>query len=224
MLPALAVDHLAARRDDQRVRHRPRPLLVERLRELVPVLRLHQVVRRGHLLLLQHLQRGVLLLRLVQAEGDELEVPAAVHPVHRDELRQLGHARAAPGRPDVDHQELLRVVLDQLGHPGVVDLAERRPAPRPTSPAPSWRPPACRTTWSSSRTPGSSRPAPACPPAAPRWRCGRRATSAPSPPRRRSGRRSAASGPGRRRTRAASPARRRRGRPSASRRRTGRGR
>src|SRR5262249_4148598 len=120
----LAVDHLAPRRHDQRVRHRPRPLLVQRLRELVAVLGPDQVVRRGDFLVLERLQRSVLLLGVIQAERDELEVPAAVHAVHRDELRQLRHARRAPGRPDVDHQELLGIVLGQLGDAGVVDLVE----------------------------------------------------------------------------------------------------
>src|SRR5262249_4428630 len=53
---ALAVQHLAAGRDPQRVRQRAGPFLVERVRELVPVLRPHDVVHQGHPLLPPHLQ------------------------------------------------------------------------------------------------------------------------------------------------------------------------
>src|SRR5262245_60198555 len=82
----LAVQHLAAGRNHQRVRQRAGPLLVEQVRELVPVRGPHDVVRRRHLLLPQHLQGRVLLVRVVHAERHELEFAPAVHAVERDEL------------------------------------------------------------------------------------------------------------------------------------------
>ena len=70
---------------------------------------------------LEH-SRGVFALgEVVQADGDELKVPAAIHPVHRDQFGQLGDARAAPGCPEVHEQELLGVVLGEFGHAGQVD-------------------------------------------------------------------------------------------------------
>ncbi len=84
-------------------------LMPQRLRELaVPVVAL-VVLRPGDLLFLDELLEAVeaaFFLGLIEADADEFDALVVVLGVELFHLGHLGHARAAPGRPEVDHDDL----------------------------------------------------------------------------------------------------------------------
>ena len=132
----VAVNDLAARSDDDRVRQRTRPLRIECFDEGIgtrigvekiqraAALRRQQPLqprRRHRVLLFQEFLHLRLQLGIVHRNRDHLEVAVAQPARKRDQFRKLGHARCAPSRPHVDQAEPVRIVFRELRHASRVD-------------------------------------------------------------------------------------------------------
>src|ERR1035437_5763944 len=125
----VAVGDLAPWRDEHRVRERAGPLGVEGLDERVGAGLGVEIIRRvaafgfkdalepagrHGVMFPQNFSHLRLQLGIVEAEKNELEVAVAEPARERDELGKLGDAWRAPGGPDVDQAEPVRVVLREL--------------------------------------------------------------------------------------------------------------
>jgi hypothetical protein len=70
---------------------------------------------------LKDIERGVFLVGLVDADRDHLKIALAIHAMHGHQIWQLGDARAAPGGPDIDEEQLFGVVAGQTLEADFVD-------------------------------------------------------------------------------------------------------
>ena len=113
----LLVEDVAVWREQERERQRRGHRRVEGGLQLVDVRRGElQIPVRG-VVLLQELDHAGFLLRVVGRHGHEIHAAAAVHAIGRFQIGELAHARRAPRRPEVDHQQFPGAVLPQLLQP-----------------------------------------------------------------------------------------------------------
>ena len=73
----------------------------------------------------EELERFGLLLGIVDADGDQFEIAGCQPARQGDEVWELGDARGAPRRPDINQPDFIRAILDEFLHTGGVDLLEQ---------------------------------------------------------------------------------------------------
>ncbi len=107
-----AVEDFVARGDEQGIGYGAGPVCIDGLDELILIVRLIDIIGAGGLLLLQEGEDLVFLIGGIQANGNELEIAAAVHTIHIDEIGEFDDAGSAPGCPEINQEQFVGFIGD----------------------------------------------------------------------------------------------------------------